>query len=69
MPTTSSKRPEEVAALAAAAAEKRASFVSDALASRAETLKFGRGYSAAEVHAYLQARAGGKVAPRPKARS
>jgi hypothetical protein len=54
---------------AAAAAEKRAAFVADAVASRSETLKSGKGYSADDVHAYLRARAGGKVASRPKARS
>lgn len=54
---------------AAVAAEKRAAFVSDAIESRAETLKSGKGYSASEVHAYIQARAQGKAVVRPKARS
>lgn len=54
---------------AAVAAEKRAAFVSDAVASRAETLKSGKGYSAAEVHAYVRARAHGKAIAKPKARS
>lgn len=54
---------------AVAAAEKRAAFVSGAVASRAETLKSGKGYSADEVHAYVRARARGKAASRPKAKS
>ena len=54
---------------AAVAAKKRAGFVSDAIASRAETLKSGKGYSAAEVHTYVQARARGKAASKPKAKS
>jgi hypothetical protein len=54
---------------AAAAAEKRAAFVAEATASRAQTLKSGKGYDAAEVHAYVRARAQGKAASRPKARS
>lgn len=54
---------------AAVAAEKRAAFVADALASRAETLESGEGHSAAEVHAYIRARAGGKVVSRPEAKS
>lgn len=54
---------------AAVAAEKRAAFVADAVASKSETLKSGKGYSADEVHAYIQARARGKTVPRPKARS
>jgi len=36
--------------VAAVAAEKRAAFVADAVASRAETLGSGKGYSADEVH-------------------
>lgn len=54
---------------AAVAAEKRAVFVSDAVASRTEIRKSGKGYSAAEVHAYVQARARGRVVPKPKAKS
>lgn len=54
---------------AALAAEKRASFVSDALASRAEAIESGKAHPAAEVHAYLRARVQGKPAPKPKARS
>ena len=50
-------------------AEKRRSFVADALASQSETLRTGKGYSADEVHAYFRARIAGKKAARPKARS
>jgi hypothetical protein len=55
--------------VAAVAAEKRAVFVSDAVASRTEIRKSGKGYSAAEVHAYVQARARGSAVPKPKAKS
>jgi predicted transcriptional regulator len=54
---------------AAVAAEKRATFVADAAASRSETLESGKGYSADEVHTYIRARAAGKQATRPKAKS
>jgi uncharacterized protein (DUF1778 family) len=54
---------------AAEAAEKRAAFVADALASRAESIKSGKGYLAAEVHAYIRARARGKTVSKPKARN
>lgn len=54
---------------AAAAAQKRADFVSDALAARAESLKSGKGYAASEVHAYLRARTEGKSPPKPRAKS
>jgi hypothetical protein len=54
---------------AAIAAEKRASFVADALAARTQALKSGKGYAADEVHAYLRARVQGKAASRPKAKS
>jgi hypothetical protein len=53
---------------AAVAAERRAAFLSDAVASKAEILKSGKGYSAAEVHAYVRARAGGKAVSRPRAK-
>lgn len=55
--------------LAATAAEQRARFVAEAEAARTETLKSGKGYAAADVHAYLRARVRGKVGARPKARS
>ena len=54
---------------AASAAERRAAFVADAVASRAEVLASGKGYAAADVHAYIRARASGKAATRPRARS
>ena len=54
---------------AAIAAERRAAFVSDAVASRAETLKSGKGYSADEVHDYVRARAHGQAVSKPKAKS
>ena len=59
----------EAIRVAAVAAQKRAAFVADAVASRAETLKSGKGYSAAEVHTYVRGRAQGKAASKPKARS
>lgn len=53
---------------AAAAAEKRAEFVAAALSARNKTQKTGKGYDAAEVHAYLKQRAHGRptTKPRPK---
>lgn len=54
---------------AAVAAQRRAAFVSDAVVSKAETLKSGKGYSAAEVHTYVRARARGKDVPKPKSKS
>ena len=53
---------------AATAARQRAEFVSEAVAAQAEALKSGKGYAAAEVHAYLHYHAQGKAAPRPKAK-
>jgi len=47
---------------------QRAEFVSGAVASRAETLKSGKGYPAAEVHAYIRKRAQGKAVSKPKAK-
>lgn len=54
---------------AATNAERRAQFVADAVASRKEAVKSGKGYEADEVHAYLNARAQGKSAPKPKTKS
>lgn len=54
---------------AATNAEKRAQFVADAIASREEALRSGKGYVAEEVHAYLRARAQGKLASKPRAKS
>lgn len=50
------------------AAERRAGFVADALASRAETLGSGKGYAADEVNACIRARAGKKARSRPEAK-
>lgn len=52
----------------ATAAEKRAQFVADAVTSREETLKSGKGYAASEVNTYLLERAQGKNPARPKAK-
>ena len=49
----------------AKAANKRAKFIADALASRDETLKPGKGYAAEDVDAYLLARTQGKAPDRP----
>lgn len=54
---------------AAAAAERRTSFVSEAQAAREQMLKTGKGYAVSEVHAYLKARIAGKKSAKPKARS
>lgn len=54
---------------AAAAAETRAGFVSEALEAREQMLKTGKGYDAGEVHAYLKARISGKKPAKPKARA
>ena len=55
--------------VAASNAEKRSRFVADALAARANVLESGKGYAAEDVHAYLRARAQGKPAAKPKAKS
>ncbi len=54
---------------ATAQAEVRAQLVASAQAARKATLKAGKGFDAAEVHAYIRGRAAGKVATRPKAKS
>lgn len=54
---------------AATAAERRAGFVGEALAARAQMLKSGQGYDAGEVHAYLKARIAGDKPAKPKAKS
>jgi hypothetical protein len=54
---------------AATAAERRAEFVAEAVASREEMLKSGKGYAAEDVHAYLRARVRGEAAPKPKAKA
>lgn len=54
---------------AAANAQKRSQFVADAAASRAATVKSGKGYTAEEVHAYIRARVRGKSVAKPRAKS
>jgi predicted transcriptional regulator len=54
---------------AAIAAERRAVFVADAQAARAEALESGKAFDADDVHVYLRARAQGQAVPRPKART
>lgn len=54
---------------AATNAERRAQFVADAVASRKEAVKSGKGYAADEVHAYLRAQAQGKSASKLKAKT
>ena len=51
----------------AIAADKHAQLVADALSSREETLKSGNGFAAADVSAYLTARAQGKTSSQPTA--
>ncbi len=53
----------------ATAAERRARLLSEAERSREETIRSGRGYAAGEVHLYLRARAQGKAASKPRART
>lgn len=52
-----------------ALAEKRKALVAAALAARRRALKSGKGYTASEVHDYLEARLTNKNAPRPKPKS
>ncbi len=49
-------------------AELRSGFVAAALASRAEAHETGKGYAAAEVHAWMEARVRGETSRRPAAR-
>jgi predicted transcriptional regulator len=49
-------------------AEQRKSFVADALVAREEAHRNGLAYSAGEVHRYMQARARGEKATRPRPR-
>lgn len=53
---------------AAAAAERRAEFVAEAVSARKAMQESGTGYPAADVHAYVRARARGEPAPKPKAK-
>ena len=54
---------------AAMSAERRASFVAEAQAARAQMLGTGKGYDADEVHAYLKAHIAGKKPGKPRAKS
>lgn len=54
---------------AATNAERRAQFVADAVTSRQEAVKSGKGYAAGEVHAYLRDRVQGKPAKKPRAKA
>lgn len=54
---------------AAVAAEKRGAFVDAALQAREEALQSGKGYSAADVHRHVLARALGKTATKPRAKA
>jgi hypothetical protein len=54
---------------AAAAAERRADFVSEAVSAREALMKTSAGYRAEDVHAYLRARTRGESTPKPKART
>ena len=49
--------------------EKRKAFVTVALAARQRAIKSGKGYAAAEVHDYLEARLAGERAVRPQPKS
>lgn len=54
---------------AATNAERRAQFVADAVVSKREAVKSGKGYAVEAVHAYLRARAQGKSVPKPRAKT
>ncbi|NRR34315.1 hypothetical protein HSX11_29515 [Oxalobacteraceae bacterium] len=49
-------------------AAKKAQFIAEAKAARAELLASGLGYDAQEVHAHLRDRLGDPAAPAPKAK-
>jgi predicted transcriptional regulator len=49
-------------------AELRRQFVADALAAEAETISSGMGFSAADVHAYVEGLAKGRKVTRPRAK-
>ena len=59
----------EAIATATAAAEQRATFVAEALAADAQMLESGKGFDVDDVHAWLRARAAGKSARKPRAKS
>jgi predicted transcriptional regulator len=52
---------------ATTAAERRATFLAEALDSRTAMLESGRGFDADEVHNYLRSRVAGEELPRPTA--
>ena len=54
---------------AATNAERRAQFVADAVASRNEAVRSGKGYAAEQVHAYLRERAEGTPTRKPRAKT
>ena len=54
---------------AAASAERRASFVTEAQVAWEQMSRTGKGYDANEVHAYLKARIAGNKPVKPKAKS
>lgn len=54
---------------AAENAQKRASFIADAVAARDAAIESGLGYESEDVYAYLRMRSQGKTASRPKASS
>jgi len=49
-------------------AELRRQFVGDALAAEAEAMSTGTGFSAADVHAYIEGLAKGRKVTRPRAK-
>jgi predicted transcriptional regulator len=53
---------------ATTAVERRANFLAEAVAARADILESGQGYDADEVHTYLRSRVAGKELARPKAK-
>jgi predicted transcriptional regulator len=59
----------EAIAMATAAAEQRAAFVAEALGARAQMIDSGKGFDADDVHAWLQARAAGQTARKPRLKS
>ena len=54
---------------ATVAAEKRAGFVAEALAARADMLQSGTGYEADDVRTYIKARIAGQNPEKPQAKS
>ena len=56
----------EALELQASLAERRRSFVADALDSEKQVRKYGKAYRAEDVHRYIRARASGRKPARPK---